>query len=53
MGVSKIECSQPKTPKPKMRGHNTRNDVKWQGALQQNGIKQMGVKLGLHVQAFS
>jgi hypothetical protein len=42
MGVSIIECSQPKGIKPKMRGHKLRSGVYWQGAFKQNGIKHKG-----------
>jgi hypothetical protein len=48
-GVSILEHNQPKGIQPKMKGHKLENGVKWYKALQQKGVKQMGMKQGLGV----
>jgi hypothetical protein len=47
-GVSILERNQPKGIKLKMKKHKLCS-VKWQRALQQKGLKQLGMKQGLGV----
>jgi hypothetical protein len=39
--ISVIDRLQPKGIKPKMRERKLRSGVNWQGALKQEGVKQM------------
>jgi len=44
-----MEINQPKSIKPKVRGHKLRSSGNLQRVLKQTGIKQMGGKKGLAV----
>jgi len=39
-----IEHSQPKGIKLKMKGHELRSGIYWQGALEQRDVKKCGIK---------
>ena len=39
-----MDINGPESVKTKMRGHELRSGVNWQGAINRNCIKQMGIK---------
>jgi len=49
VGIGIIEHSQPKSIKLKMRGHELRSGIYWQGALEQRYVKKCSIKQVLFV----